>query len=57
MIALTVVNLKMFGKRDFSLNKGKKKKLFCGKFRSITTFRSTRKGKKIFVLCDERTSV
>jgi len=43
------------GKQNFSLNKAKKKKLFCGKFRSMPTFRSTRKGKKCF--CDEPTSV
>jgi len=44
------------GKKNFSLNKAKKKKkLFCGKFRSMPTFRSTRKGKKCF--CDEPTSV
>ena len=29
-----------------------KKKLFCGKFGSMPTFRSTRKGKKCF-FCDE----
>ena len=40
------------GKRYFSLNRAKKrrKKLFCGKFGSTPTFRSTRKGKKCFFL-------
>jgi len=38
------------GKRNFSLNKAKKgKKLFCGRFGSMPTFRSTRKGKKCFL--------
>ena len=36
-------------KRNFSLNKTKKlKSVFCGKFGSIPTFRSTRKDKKCF---------
>ena len=38
------------GKRYFSLNKAKEEKnLFCGKFGSMPTFRSTRKGKKCFL--------
>ena len=38
--------------RNFSLNKAKKEKknFFCGKFGSIPTFRSTRKGKNVFVM-------
>ena len=51
MIALSVAKLKTFaGKRNFSLNKAKKdkKKLFCGKFGSMPTFRGTRKGRKCF---------
>ena len=45
MIALSVAKLKYF-----SLNKAEKERL-RGKFGSIPTFRSTRKGKKCF--CDE----
>ena len=39
------------GMPNFSLNKDKKEKknFFCGKFGSIPTFRSTRKGKKCFL--------
>ena len=48
MIALCVA--KLAGKRNFSLNKTKTKKLLCGKFGSMPTFRSTRKGKKCFVM-------
>ena len=42
------------GKRNVSLDKAKKT-LFCGKFGSIPTFRSRRKGKKSF--CDKSASV
>ena len=54
MIALNVAKLKIIfaGKRNFSSNKAKK--TLCGKFGSIPTFRSTRKGKKCF--CDEPAS-
>jgi len=52
MIAQSVATLKMFfaGKQNFSLNKAvKEKKTFYGKFGSMPTFRSTRKGKKYFL--------
>ena len=57
MIALSVAKLKLFSPESlFSLNKAKKKKKhFCGKFGSIPTFRSMRKGKKC--LCNEPASV
>ena len=52
MIAPSVAKLKMFSPESeiFSLNKAKKRrkeKLFCGKFGSMPTFRSTRKGNVI----------
>ena len=43
------------GRRYFSLNKTRKEnKLFCGKFGSMSTFRSTRKGKKCFFVMSLR---
>jgi len=60
MIALSVAKPKMFSPESeifLWIKPKKKKKLFCGKFGSMPTFRSTRKGKKIFVFCDEPTSV
>jgi len=52
MIALSVA------KRNSSLNKAKKekKKLFCGKFGSMPTFRGTRKGTKCFFVTSLRLS-
>ena len=58
MIALSVAKLKMFSPESeifLSIKPKKKKKLFCGKFGSMPTFRSTQKGKKCF--CDEPASV
>ena len=57
MIALSVAKLKMFSSESeiFLRTKPKKEKLFCGKFGSMPTYRSTRKGKNFF--CDEPTSV
>ena len=52
MIALSVAKLKMFSpETEISLwiKPKKKKKNFCGKFGSMPTFRSTRKGKKCFL--------
>jgi len=50
MIALCVAKLKMFSPESkiFPRLKQKKKKNFCGKFESISTFRRTQKGKKCF---------
>ena len=58
MIALSVAKLKISaGKRNFSLNKAKNRnKTFCGKFGSMPTFRSTRKGKKCFFVMSLRLS-
>ena len=53
MIALSVAKLKMFSPESeifLWIKPKKKKKLFCGKFGSMPTFRSTRKGKKCFFL-------
>ena len=52
MVALSVAKLKMFPLASeifFWIKPKKKKKLFCGKFGSTRTFRSTRKGKKCFL--------
>ena len=51
MIALSVAKLKMFSPESeiFLWIKPTKKKLFCRKFGSLPTFRSTRKGKKCFL--------
>ena len=60
MIALGVAKLKMFSLESeifFGIKpKKKKKKLFCGKFGSMPTFRSKRKGKKCFFLMSLRLS-
>ena len=58
MIVLSIAKLKMFSAESeifLGIKAKKKKKLFCGKFRSMPMYRSTRKGKKCF--CDEPTSV
>ena len=55
-----VAKLKMFSPESeifLWIKPKKKKKLFCGKYGSMPMFRSTRKGKKIDVFCDEPTSV
>ena len=52
MIALSVAKLKMFSPESeifLWIKPKQKKKLFIGKFGSIPTFRSTRKGKKCFL--------
>ena len=49
MIALSVAKLKMFSPESeifLWIKPKKKKRFFCGKFGSMPTFRSTRKGKK-----------
>ena len=54
MIALSVTKLKLFSPESeiFPWTKPKKeKKLFSGKFGSMPTFRSTRKGKKCILWC------
>ena len=54
MVALSVAKLKMFSPESeifLWIKAKKKKKRFCGKFRSMPTLRSTRKGKRCF-FCD-----
>ena len=59
MIVLSVAKPKMFSTESeiflWIKPRKEKKNFFCGKFGSMPTFRSTRKGKKCF--CDEPTCV
>ena len=59
MIALSVAKLKMFWPESeifLSIRPKEKKILFCGKFGSMRTSRSTRKGKKCFFVMSQSLS-